>query len=112
MFVVIALVEVAIVVSCASQRAQPRNEAPNRPTFVLMGASVGALTRTGATESEFKRDSRLCLDNSADARRTADPDEKASAAYTTFQECMRALGWSTTSEGAGTKYVRPHDTLN
>jgi hypothetical protein len=105
-----ALVGVAIVVSCASQNDQARNEVSDQPTFVLMGASLGALARTGATESEFKEDSRFCLDNSANARRMADPDEKASAAYFVFHACMRFRGWSLASEDPETKYVFPHDT--
>jgi len=108
---VIVVVGVTSVVSCTTQKVQPRNAAPDsQPTFVLLGASVGAWTRKGGTESEFKSDSRFCLDNSADARGTAAPDEKASAAYATFLGCMQARAWSTTSVGAETKYVRPHET--
>jgi hypothetical protein len=79
--------------------------------FILLGASVIPWARKGATEDEFKREARSCLNESAASRRSASVEEKAETAYRTFQECMESKQWTRAAQGAVVHRIRPHDTL-
>jgi len=65
---------------------------PGPRVFDLHGAP-GPWTRPGASQLEFDAESRACLGRSHEARRQAEPDARADAAYRAFLDCMEAGSW-------------------
>jgi hypothetical protein len=76
--VVLACLVVGGISAC--ETARPYKVQPTATAFILMGASMRAWSRPGASEQDFKREARLCLDSSADDRTSSPTDQKAEAA--------------------------------
>jgi hypothetical protein len=77
----------------AATRVWELDPPPGQPTFVLWGTPPRAWHRPDATEEEFRRDARTCLDESAGARARTSREVGAAAAYYTFLDCMVIHDW-------------------
>jgi len=94
--------------ACAT--ATPEQAHPADTAFVLMGDSARGWTRPDASEYDFKREARICLDGSADTRPSSPPRAREDAAYATFHECMEALGWVAPPDDLAKRLIRPYET--
>ncbi len=76
--------------SGAARIPGPPTAAPR--SFELRGAP-GPWWREGASDRHFEAESRACLADSREARRSAPEDARADAAYRAFLDCMERSGW-------------------